>query len=161
MLQGEKKSTVLHDTSGMSAVTFPCIPKIYLFQFWTRIPIGFLSCTRSLESSTSQETMILRNASWVVAKGSSLLSHLMYWSSVQNKALANDRQKRELLPHPLLAGILTAVCSMQASQMQFRFQPLKLFFSQGPQILYRVKRWARKERQDKGDNGSSKVPWLL
>lgn len=90
----------------MSTATFPSIPKIslYLFQFWTRIPIGFLLCNGSLESPTPQETMILRNVSWVVEKGSSLLYHLMYCSSVWNKLLADSRQKRELTPHSLCAG---------------------------------------------------------
>lgn len=59
------------------------------------------------------------------------------------------------------AGIPMDVCSKRASKMQFRFRSLKLFLTLGLKMSYRVKRWARKERWDKGGNGSSRVPQIF
>lgn len=89
---------------------------------------GISPCSRSMESPTCQETMILRNASRVVEKGSSLLYNLKCCSSVWSKILSGGRQKRELLPHDLSAGWQPNVCSKQTSWMQSRFPYLKVFF---------------------------------
>lgn len=137
----------------MSTGTFQKIPEIFiLISILDQNSYGISPCSRSVESPTFQETMILRNASRVVEKGSSLLYNLKCCSSVWSKILSGGRQKRELLPHDLSAGWQPNVCSKQTSWMQSRFPYLKFFFTQNFKISHRVKRWEIKETVEHRDS---------